>query len=234
MRSNCLNKLATALQIREVDTYLQQAISVGIQRRFENTVAEWPHPVPPHTDHCACLVHDAFYHQDTIGWSNMIRGRVYITWFQAHDFRSESFSLDHGNNSQRGWLSDSSKNKIHNRKDDVVIALRVFLMIVLLVVLIDEDKGSRWRITIIIAFLLIVFLSVFFLVKGSEVPQQNDRNHKWEYLSLFFFLVFAAGISIAFIRQSTLKSKYGKAYFGAARIVAFNEEDDDVSDLMFN
>lgn len=118
-----------------------------------------------------------------------------------------------------------TKKKKHNRKDDVVIALRVFLMILLLVVLMDEDKGSRW-ITMIIAYLLIVFLSVVFLVKGGEVPQ-NVRDRKWEYLSLFSFLIFAAGASIAFIGHFALKSKYGKSYFGAARIVAYNEEDDD-------
>eukprot|EP00545_Synedropsis_sp_CCMP1620_P002853 CAMPEP_0119015678 /NCGR_PEP_ID=MMETSP1176-20130426/11398_1 /TAXON_ID=265551 /ORGANISM="Synedropsis recta cf, Strain CCMP1620" /LENGTH=482 /DNA_ID=CAMNT_0006968989 /DNA_START=80 /DNA_END=1528 /DNA_ORIENTATION=+ len=121
--------------------------------------------------------------------------------------------------------------KRHNRKDDVVIVLRVFLMIVLLVLLVDEDQGSRW-ITLVIAYLLVVFLSLIFLAKGTEIPQ-NVRERKWEYLSLFSFLVFAAGAAIALIGHSALMSQYGKSYFGAARIVAYNDnenDDDDAAD----
>ena len=73
---------------------MSKAIKAGLQSWFDDTAAVWPHQVPHQADHYACLIHDAFYHQDNIGWSNMLRGRISVTWMQAYDLRSESRSLD--------------------------------------------------------------------------------------------------------------------------------------------
>lgn len=115
------------------------------------------------------------------------------------------------------------KKKKHTKKDDIVILLRVLLIIVLLVILVDED--SRW-VTIVISYVLVVFLSLLFLAKGTEVPS-SVRQRKWEYLALFSLLIFVAGASIAAISYSALMAKYGKSYFGPARITAYNDENDD-------
>jgi hypothetical protein len=71
-----------------------QAIMAGLRHWLENTAAQWPHTVPHPNDAYAFLVHDAFYHQDTIGWSNLFRGRFSSTWMLADDLRTESKSLD--------------------------------------------------------------------------------------------------------------------------------------------
>ena len=85
---------STSLSHREVGTYMLNAILAGLSTWLDNTMAVWPHPVPHHRDTYAYLVHDAFYQQDTIGWSNMFRGRFSTTWMLAYDLRNESRSLD--------------------------------------------------------------------------------------------------------------------------------------------
>jgi len=117
------------------------------------------------------------------------------------------------------------KRRKHTKKDDVLIFLRVVLVIVLLGVLIDES--SRWM-TILISYILVLILSLLFLAKGTEIPM-SVRDRKWEYLALFSLLVFGAGACIAMIGLSALAlaTKYGTSYYGPARIVGYNQDDDD-------
>ena len=88
----------------------------------------------------------------------------------------------------------------------------------------DEDRGTRW-VMLVISYLLVTFLSLLFLVKSGNLAP-SVRQRKWEYLALFSVLVFAVGAAIALMNYSVLMMKYGKSYFGAARIVGYNEEAD--------
>lgn len=121
-------------------------------------------------------------------------------------------------------IAGIKRKRRHSGKDDMIVLLRVLLIVIFLVILMDEDKGTRW-VMLVISYLLVSFLSLLFLAKsGTIAPMVRER--KWEYLALFSVLVFAAGAAISLLNYSVLKMKYGKSYFGAARIVGYNEEDD--------
>jgi hypothetical protein len=85
---------SASLSHREVGTYMLKAILAGLSTWLDNTMAVWPHPVPHHRDNYACLVHDSFYQQDSIGWSNMFHGRFSTTWMLAYDLQNKFRSLD--------------------------------------------------------------------------------------------------------------------------------------------
>jgi hypothetical protein len=121
-------------------------------------------------------------------------------------------------------IAGIKRKRRHSGKDDIIVLLRVLLIVIFLVILMDEDKGTRW-VMLVISYLLVSFLSLLFLAKSGTIAP-TVRERKWEYLALFSVLVFAAGAAISLLNYSVLKMKYGKSYFGAARIVGYNEEDD--------
>jgi Ca2+/Na+ antiporter len=121
-------------------------------------------------------------------------------------------------------IAGIKRKRKHSGKDDMIVLLRVLLIVIFLVILMDEDKGTRW-VMLVISYLLVSFLSLLFLAKSGTIAP-TVRERKWEYLALFSVLVFAAGAAISLLNYAVLKMKYGKSYFGAARIVGYNEEDD--------
>ena len=131
--------------------------------------------------------------------------------------------IEHLNVQDEG-MSPVTKHRRHTSKDDAIVLLRVILVVVFLVILMDEDKGTR-LVMVVISYLLVTFLSLLFLAKSGDLAP-SVRQRKWEYLALFSVLVFATGAAIALINYSVLMMKYGKSYFGAARIVGYNEEED--------
>jgi hypothetical protein len=119
-------------------------------------------------------------------------------------------------------------SKTLTKQDGAIMVLRVLAVLVFLLMFMDEDKGTRW-ITMIISYVLIVFLSLLFLAKGGALPEAL-LERKWEYLALFSILVFGAGACISLIAFSALMTKYGNSYFGPARIVGWNDDGEEMDD----
>jgi glucan phosphoethanolaminetransferase (alkaline phosphatase superfamily) len=121
--------------------------------------------------------------------------------------------------------TSSRLSRKHSKRDDAIVLLRVLLIVIFLVILMDEDKGTRW-IMLVASYVVVTFLSLLFLAKsGNTAPSIRER--KWEYLALFSVLVLLTGAAIALVKYSVLMLKYGKEYFGAARIIGYNNESDD-------
>jgi phosphoglycerol transferase MdoB-like AlkP superfamily enzyme len=140
--------------------------------------------------------------------------------FRHIEIRKIEFQLSNAQSS-----IPSRRTSQHSRRDDAIVLLRVLLVVIFLVIMMDEDQGTRW-IMLVASYVVVTFLSVLFLAKSGNIAP-SIRERKWEYLALFSVLVLLTGAAIAILKYSVLMLKYGKEYFGAARIIGYNDLEND-------
>lgn len=95
--------LRETLQKAQTMPFLLSQLEHGIRSWQENgEAADWPHDIPELHDRPGTLVYEAYQEQASLGWDNVLKGRLSTAWSIAQNQYATERGIDSGTG--RSWI----------------------------------------------------------------------------------------------------------------------------------